>query len=121
MASFERKCKTCGGIGDREDQDGGMERCPDCAGTGQVRKAVNIKISVRVDNRPPQPFVMTVHPDGTLDFRPQGKRSKVSTHVQNVFNLARKESAAQEIKEQRSRKTVSRGLLTLEREARNRQ
>ena len=115
MASFDRKCRACGGIGDREDEVGAMERCSECGGSGTVRRPVSILIPVRVDNRPPAPFVMTVHPDGTLDLRPQGRRAKVSTHVQNVFNLARKETAQEAIKAKRVRKNVSRGLLALAR------
>ncbi len=103
MASFKRKCVACAGMGEvySEEQDRAVG-CTDCAGTGYNTKPVHISgVQVRVDNRLGHEFVLTVYPDGLVELRQRGRRKKLSTSVQRVFNVARMDTARAEIFERK--------------------
>ena len=72
-------------------------------------------VKIRLDNREPEDFVMTIYPSGDIGFRQKGKRAEVLTNIQTTFNRARMDTALGELGPQRVRKVrkVKRGLLSL--------
>lgn len=104
MISNRRKCRDC--------RTPGRAECPRCLGAGVVTVPIAMPVKVRVDNRAPADFVMTIYPDGTIGFRKKGTRTEIHTSVHAAFNRARQETAQDTISRSRAQK-VRRGLLSL--------
>ena len=121
MASHKRKCRECLGSG-HINVDGYLQPCSTCGGDGFISRPIKFKARIRIDNRPPKEFSVIVHPDGLLEFKEKGRRSAIATTIQGAFDLARKETAAEAIRQQRIESgrpaKVSRGLLATERHKR---
>lgn len=112
MASFTRKCRTCDGEGRNLVALSTYEACIVCDGLGYVLAPVSLPVKIQVDNRAAVEFVLQIQPSGFVTLRKKGHRITVQTSVQAIFNLARRESAAEAIKDRKPRK-VKRGLLSL--------
>lgn len=126
MASFTRKCRRCGGDGQiplstpkaHSQPDGSnfvtddLIDCPDCNGDGTVLTPISVPVKVSPDNRAAKPFIMTVHPNGVLEFREKGHRTTIQTTVQAAFNRAM-QMPEYRLNPKTKRRKVSRGLLSL--------
>lgn len=116
MASFKRKCSACSGIGEvySEALDKAVS-CVECGGSGYHEKPIRIAgVSIRIDNRQGKEFVITIHPDGLIELRQRKHKAKLSTSVQRVFDIARKDAAYAKLSESKAKRKLrkaSRGLL----------
>lgn len=78
----------------------------------RLNKTLTREIDLALDNTQPVPVMVTLFPDGTMQFRPKGKARRYQLPLAHAYSQAVKASVVDERRVSRPRK-ANRGLLSM--------